>query len=675
MKKILLVLVSAFGVYAQTINGVPVRMSVPFGSVVGAPAIAPESFGALGNGQTHFDGVITGTQSFATAVATGSTTVTAPAITTITNNDIVLNIFDVDNKAWGTAPSAGTNRLAQTGSTGEYALTVQEQTKATAGTVASSSGTVASTDWVAATVMIRPGASSISFVAITSAQQSSGATISASIPTGTANGDFLIACVAVFRGSGNALTGFPTSFPSSSQLFVANNTTPSYLYCFTHIAASESGSYTWTQSNSSDGMAAFVINYRNVAALDGVTLTSASSSFTSAMTGDPICIAGFVTSTSQTCTTIAAVNSSTSISLPVQSGSAASSLEFRFGSDDTMAFQNTISSCTAGCSISLANKQYVLTKSLSLPVNIAVSITGGGPGVANTGNSFINSNTHPNSSAGTQLVWLTTGLTGAALQLAGTSHATSFVATDILEGFAIVGGAGYNRDGGGADGIDIINWQGAILNAIYEMNFKGKGLYIDSLSSNGYDYVEAVQVQNCLLSYNGSTGVTIGTTGTWIEAIKLDGNIIETNGAEGVTIAGGLAITLLNNTIQWNNFNGSNPEVKVSGGVGNGMVIQGNYIETDTINGSQSSGPISNTTVLIGSSDLSMNYFFPTSTFSPQSFITSALPAASGLTHMHVNVSDATACTNGTTLAGGSSTHCVVYSNGTNWIESGAGWQ
>lgn len=51
-----------------------------------------------------------------------------------------------------------------------------------------------------------------------------------------------------------------------------------------------------------------------------------------------------------------------------------------------------------------------------------------------------------------------------------------------------------------------------------------------------------------------------------------------------------------------------------------------------------------------------------------------AVPAAGGLPHARVCVSDAGACTSGTTYsAGGGSTACEVWSNGTNWIESGSG--
>lgn len=53
---------------------------------------------------------------------------------------------------------------------------------------------------------------------------------------------------------------------------------------------------------------------------------------------------------------------------------------------------------------------------------------------------------------------------------------------------------------------------------------------------------------------------------------------------------------------------------------------------------------------------------------------TAAVPAAGGLPHARVCVSDAAACTNGTTYAaGGGSVACEVWSDGTNWKESGSG--
>jgi len=49
-------------------------------------------------------------------------------------------------------------------------------------------------------------------------------------------------------------------------------------------------------------------------------------------------------------------------------------------------------------------------------------------------------------------------------------------------------------------------------------------------------------------------------------------------------------------------------------------------------------------------------------------------PTASANTHGRICVSDAAACTSGTTYAaGGGSTACELWSNGTNWIESGSG--
>jgi hypothetical protein len=50
-----------------------------------------------------------------------------------------------------------------------------------------------------------------------------------------------------------------------------------------------------------------------------------------------------------------------------------------------------------------------------------------------------------------------------------------------------------------------------------------------------------------------------------------------------------------------------------------------------------------------------------------------AVPSASSVTHGRLCVSDSTACTSGTTYTSGGSTACELWSNGTNWIESGSG--
>ena len=51
-----------------------------------------------------------------------------------------------------------------------------------------------------------------------------------------------------------------------------------------------------------------------------------------------------------------------------------------------------------------------------------------------------------------------------------------------------------------------------------------------------------------------------------------------------------------------------------------------------------------------------------------------AIPAAAAANnHYRACVSDSTACTSGTTYASGGATACEVWSNGSNWIESGSG--
>lgn len=50
-----------------------------------------------------------------------------------------------------------------------------------------------------------------------------------------------------------------------------------------------------------------------------------------------------------------------------------------------------------------------------------------------------------------------------------------------------------------------------------------------------------------------------------------------------------------------------------------------------------------------------------------------AVPAATTTPHARLCVSDSTTCTSGTTYVSGGSTACELWSNGTNWIESGSG--
>jgi hypothetical protein len=689
-----------------TINGLMSNPALPY--------VTPEQYNAVGNGNTFYDGVIGSSSEISTNTAASSTTPNAPAITTTTNNAMVVSIFQT-NATWSSAPATGTQRIIETYTSGEYAMTANDQTVATAGSVAAVTGTLSSASaWNTATIALKPvSGQTISFVDATGTKQSSGGTITVSEPSGVQSGDLMLACVSYYvynLTSPGPVTYFFTATPSGwghnpflVQSDAGGGSGGDVMACFSHVATnSEPSTYSWSQSNTNDGMTAIILDYRNVLTFDGFSnvLTSPTAGFTSGSVGNPICLATQNSSvlTGQVCGTISAYTSATQVTLSVYAGFG-SSTQFSYGSDDTSHFQTAISAgCAKGCIFAMSPKRYVLTGSLTLPKEIPIHMIGAGPGAPATGNS-INDSNRSNLSVGTQLLWLTQSLTSPAISVTGTLHNASTTVADVLEGFAMWGGTGFQRDGGSlnaVDGIDILNWQQATLREVFVFNFSGNGLYMDALSGGTYtDWLENIQVKEGFFSYNYGAGIKVaGLSGVNnIETVKIDSNVIEMNGGPGVLVAGSTVqgFTFTNNTIQWNNHifpfyvgGGSNgsAELTVSGTIQGGCVIEGNYFEADnfTGNASASTMPFNQTTGLLACTRTLPLNFYLSGNWTPLSFTTSQLPSCGATNqqtaHAAANISDATGCTNGTSLTGGGSTNCVVTcKTSTNtWTETGTGW-
>jgi hypothetical protein len=675
------------------------------------PVVTPEQFDATGNGNTYFDGVI-GTTITTGTYSTGSTTASAPAITTLTANDVVISVWQT-NATWSTAPSTGNTRIQKTFASGEYGMQANDQTVATAGSVSAVSGALSSSSaWNAVTIPLHCLSGGCSFVNATGTEQGSGGTVTVSAPSGVQAGDFMVACVSYYTynlTSPGPTTYYFTATPSGwgHNPFIVQNDSGGgaggdAMACFSHVAtSSEPSTYAWSQSNTNSGMTAIILDYRNVLTFDGYSdvLTSNTANFTSSAVGDPICVVTQSTSvlTGQVCGTITGYTSATQVTLSVYAG-ISSSAQFTYGTSDQTGFNSAISTgCAQGCNLVLGAKRYVLTASLTLPKEIPIHIIGVGPGASATANSILN-NIRSNLSVGTQLMWLTQSLTAPAISITGTTGHTSTTVEDTLEGFTMWGGTGFQRDGGSLnaiDGIDILDWQQANVEKVFVFNFSGNGLYIDALAGGTYvDWTENIQVLQGYFSYNYGAGIKLGGLSgvNNIESTMIASNVIEMNGGPGVLVAGNTVqgLTLLNNTIQWNNHifpylagggNTGAAELTVTGTIQGGCEIAGNYFEADNFSG-QASGstmPFNNTTGLLGCTrTLPNNYYI--SGWTPLNFATSQLPSCSATntqtSHAIANVYDATACTNGTGLTGGASTNCVVAckSSSSTWTETGTGW-
>lgn len=598
-------------------------------------------------------------------------------------------------------------------------MQANDQTVATAGSVSASTGTLSSSSaWDTATIPLKPvSGQTISFVAASSAQQASGGTITVTAPSGVQSGDFMLACVSYYAYNlitVGPITYYFTSTPSGwghnpilVQSDAGGGSGGDVLSCFSHVAtSSEPSTYAWSQSNTGSGTTAIILDYRNVLTLDGFSniLTSNTAGFTSSAVGYPICVATESTTVTsgQTCGTIAGYTSATQVTLSFYAG-LGSSTQFAYGHDDTSAFTTAISTgCASGCRFLMSAKRYALTGSLTLPKEIPIAMTGVGPGAPATANAIADGN-RSNLSVGTQLLWLTQSLTLPAISITGTLHNTSTTVEDTLQGFALIGGTGFQRDGGsltGTDGIDVLNWQQANIEKVWVYNFSGNGIYIDALSGNDYtDWIENIQVSGGYLTYNYGAGVKIGGLANVnnIESIKIDSNVIETNAGPGILIAGATVqgLTITNNTIQWNNHiypflngggNTGKAELTATGTVQGGCFIAGNYFEFDdnsNASGSSSTMPFSGSGLLPCSTSMNtLNYYALNDPWSAFSFSAAGTPlptcSASSQSTAHATawVSDATACTNGTSYTGGGSTNCVVTCRTSNstWTETGTGW-
>ncbi|HEY7839188.1 MAG TPA: hypothetical protein VIC54_11385 [Terriglobales bacterium] len=309
------------------------------------------------------------------------------------------------------------------------------------------------------------------------------------------------------------------------------------------LGASPPTSYTWT--NTGSGVSAGIIAYRNVASVYALsTLSSATAGFTPGTVGDPICTAGTGAAGVEQCGIIDGVISSTAAMVSYIAQTEPANIWFGFGADDSAAFRTMLSNApcsTVGCRVDLGPYGYVLTQSYTLPPNRGIQFQGAGAGVPDTTNSFVNGNTPPNANTGSRLMFMTTSLTQAAITIGGMAGVTSVAAWDRLSDLSLLAGAGKNHDGGGNDGVDILNWQDATLNRVTIANFAGRGVYVDGITAgSNKDYIGVVGLDQVYTIWNGGAGRQIGsaTAINNLETISDNYGISEGNGGPAVKLEG-----------------------------------------------------------------------------------------------------------------------------------------
>lgn len=543
------------------------------------PVVQPENFGAVHDGKNAFDGSITPL----TNVATGTSTAPAtPAIATAINGSVVDYIFQT-NAAWSAAPATGTNQITVASGAGEYGLTVNDQTIAMAAPVASVGGTtVSSAAWNAAGVVITPSGGAIGHVGTPTTGYST-TNVTVNVPTGAVTGDTLVGYVAHY--------GTNVTWPAGWTLLFdyADSGGDRIAVGYIDLPASVPSSYTWT--NSGAGATVGIVAYSNVGSVYGLsTLTSATAGFTSAAVADPICTAATGTGTSEQCGIIAGYLSATQVFVSYVAQSQPTNIWFSYGTDDSTAFTSMLTSApcsTVGCRIQLGPYGYALTASYTLPPNITIQIQGAGAGITNTTNSFINGNTPPNANTGSRLMFLTMGLVKPAITIGGTAGVTSVAAWDQIADVGILAGAGKNRDGGGSDGIAILNWQGASLDRVIVSNFSGRGVYIDGVTAGtNKDYISVIGLEQVYTIWNGLAGKQVGSSVAVnnIETVSDNNGISEGNGGPAVKIQGNVqGFVEIDDLNQWDNQSGGTglSEIEIDNNLSGGCLIEGNYFEDD----------------------------------------------------------------------------------------------
>lgn len=698
----------AFGQPAPPTPGPGPVPGVPANGALALQNVYPENYGALGNGVKTFDGAVTSNPTTATANNSG-TAFNSPAVTTANNNDFVLSIFS-NGVAYATPPSFTNSRTNTAFGASSYGLQIGDQLVATAGSVAAITSTLNSaTQSTAATLALVPNGS-ISFIAATTAAApTSSPPISLTKPTGTATGDFQIACFTFFGGASvHPVKVVPTNSSGWSMILSGSFAGNPNLMCLGRVVtASEPASYTFKYAAylSTTGQAA-LLDYRNVAGVEnmGQTLTSATANFPSSAVGYPVCVAGEfgynakVNTNSayaypqQVCGTITAVNSPTSINTSFYLPYSQTGLPIAYGHDDTTAINTMFSSAgcqtAPGCSVKFGQKHYITTGLITIPQGAAINVSGTVPQVSNTINNYINQVPLANATGGSSLTMLAQGANSAAVQVgAAASTNVGTTASTSITNLAIIGGVGNYADGGGyastttgTDGLDLLGVQNFECKHCIIVNFAGVGVYIDK---GNYD--DNIAFNNGYVGFNGGSGFLLGSAGVspFIETVSIKENLIEGNGGPGITIAGTnvFGFSFSGNTMQWDNVYtfSSNNEFQISGRLSGGFVA-GNYFEVDTIFGSNSSKLVSTTAGAVGLQIANSMYEgggmqsngLPGPIYSAAG---TALPAAATPNiGAKVLVSDAVTCVSGTTYASGGSTSCMVISNGTNWIETGTAY-
>lgn len=390
--------------------------------------------------------------------------------------------------------------------------------------------------------------------------------------------------------------------------------------------------------------------------------------FVSGDVGKLICVANTNTSAvAQKCGTIAGFTDAEDVTLSFSnaSGVATGPTQYTYGTSDQAALTAIFSSAAFpdGAHVYYPEGLYVMTGEIDIPLNGNWTIQGNRTGFPPDIYVYVGL-----VSQSTGMVYLTLSApSGSAAIYIGkgesptsdTSGSNNFGSQVVrIQDFALIGGAGWGQDGGGLTntmtGIFMAGVNNTIIDDVAVNNFNGDCYYINSVW-------QGVRIQSSVGFRCNGDGVDVSIGQNYV----ITSSYFQHNGSHGIKMSQHMNATgagvVIGNTVQANLY---------AFGLGPGVVM-GNYIEQNGFGFTMAdSGGAAAATVYEGNTD----YDTVTSQI-VFSVATTPLPICirGPLAHSVTLVSDATACTNGTTYTGGGATQCRVQCDGTNWIETGAG--
>lgn len=475
-----------------------------------------------------------------TAASGTTTSPTAASVTTTANNDKFIVFYAFGGSSTGetlTGPTSGyTQRDSQTHTVGlDYGAYLQDKTIATAGATGTAAVTGSGTvnQWTAASVAVKAANTStpLTFVGSNYAvNNGSTSTLNFTAPSGAAANDIQVVCTSSYAEYTNAPSGSGWALISATQIIQGGSL---YQQCYQRIL---SGSGT------------------------GNVITTTGSHFTAGDVGKIACAAkcsstvGPLGINEQMCGTIAGYTSGTSITTSFSCTNAATNTDFRWATNDFNAVFGSTGSAQAAIVANGGGEIYFpcghgfgFNATATMPQLITVTLVGC---ATNLGSPPVPSGT---------LDWLTTGLSAGAISYNGASlSAVDDFNLDEISNLALYGGAGAAGDGGGSNGIDVIDWWWLHLRKVDLQNWANNAINQTQPLSGLWN--GGLTIEHSNIQYNGNYGWYSHCTG--YQGCSQNNAMLytqdQTNGNDGVNVYFASATTLIGDTVRYDDLAGAN---------------------------------------------------------------------------------------------------------------------